>query len=61
MTGYPVTLFLFVAVALGFVINTFIATPGPAAVGTLLIAAGVPAYWIWKASARELRPAGPTK
>jgi len=52
MTGYPVTLFLFVAVALGFVINTFIATPVPAAVGTLLIAAGVPAYWFWKGSAR---------
>jgi APA family basic amino acid/polyamine antiporter len=52
MTGYPVTLFLFVAVALGFVINTFIATPGPAAVGTLLIAAGVPAYWVWKGRAR---------
>jgi APA family basic amino acid/polyamine antiporter len=52
MTGYPVTLFLFVAVALGFVINTFIATPGPAIVGTLLIAAGVPAYFFWKGSAK---------
>ena len=52
MTGYPVTLFLFVAVALGFVINTFIATPGPAIMGTLLIAAGVPAYFFWKGSAR---------
>jgi APA family basic amino acid/polyamine antiporter len=61
MSGYPVTLFLFVAVAVGFVINTFIATPGPAVVGTLLIAAGVPAYWVWKGSARELRQAGTTK
>jgi len=52
MTGYPVTLFLFVAVALGFVVNTFIATPGPAVVGTLLIAAGLPAYLFWKGSAR---------
>ena len=48
MTGYPVTLFLFVAVALGFVINTIIETPGPALVGVLLIAAGIPAYLIWK-------------
>ena len=48
MTGYPVTLFVFAAVALGFVVNTFIATPGPALVGTLLIAAGVPVYFIWK-------------
>jgi len=48
MAGYPVTLLLFVAVAVGFVINTFIATPGPAIAGTLLIAAGVPVYFFWK-------------
>jgi len=48
MTGYPVTLAVFAAVALGFVVNTFLATPGPAIVGTLLIAAGVPVYFIWK-------------
>jgi APA family basic amino acid/polyamine antiporter len=48
MTGYPVTLVLFAAVALGFVVNTFLASPGPAVVGTLLIAAGVPVYFIWK-------------
>ena len=48
MTGYPVTLFLFIAVALGFVTNTIIETPGPAIVGVLLIAAGIPAYLIWK-------------
>jgi APA family basic amino acid/polyamine antiporter len=48
MAGYPVTLLLFVAVALGFVINTFIATPGPAIAGTLLIAAGVPVYFFRK-------------
>jgi APA family basic amino acid/polyamine antiporter len=48
MTGYPVTLLVFAAVALGFVVNTFVATPGPALVGTLLIAAGVPVYFIWK-------------
>jgi len=48
MTGYPVTLGIFAAVALGFVVNTILATPGPAIVGTLLIAAGVPVYFIWK-------------
>lgn len=48
MTGYPITLLVFAAVALGFVVNTFVATPGPAVVGTLLIAAGVPVYFIWK-------------
>jgi APA family basic amino acid/polyamine antiporter len=51
MAGYPVTLLLFVAVAAGFVINTFIATPGPALVGTLLIVAGVPVYFFWAKSA----------
>jgi basic amino acid/polyamine antiporter, APA family len=48
MTGYPVTLIVFAAVALGFVVNTIVATPGPAIVGTLLIAAGVPVYFMWK-------------
>ena len=47
MWGYPATLVLFVAVAVGFVLNTLIATPGPAIAGTLLIAAGAPVYWIW--------------
>ena len=48
MPGYPVTLLLFVAVAAGFVLNTFISTPGPAIVGALLILAGVPIYYFWK-------------
>ncbi len=47
MWGYPTTLLLFVAIAIGFVLNTLIATPGPAIAGTLLIAAGAPVYWIW--------------
>jgi APA family basic amino acid/polyamine antiporter len=47
MWGYPATLVLFIAVAVGFVLNTLIATPGPAIAGTLLIAAGAPVYWIW--------------
>jgi APA family basic amino acid/polyamine antiporter len=50
MTGYPITLLAFTAVALGFVVNTFVATPGPAAVGTLMILAGIPVYFIWKRS-----------
>ena len=48
MTGYPVTLIVFALVAVGFVINTFFATPGPAIIGTLFIASGVPAYFLWK-------------
>jgi basic amino acid/polyamine antiporter, APA family len=52
MAGYPVTLLLFVAVALGFVVNTCISTPGPAIAGTLLMAAGVPVYFFWRTPAR---------
>ena len=48
MTGYPLTLVVFAVVALGFVVNTFVTSPGPTLVGTLLIAAGVPVYFIWK-------------
>jgi APA family basic amino acid/polyamine antiporter len=48
MTGYPATLLLFAAVALGFVVNTFVSSPGPAILGTLLIGAGVPVYFIWR-------------
>lgn len=48
MWGYPVTLLLFLLVALGFVVNTFLATPGPALVATLIMLSGVPVYYFWK-------------
>jgi APA family basic amino acid/polyamine antiporter len=48
MSGYPVTLGLFAMVALGFIGNTFVATPGPAVTGSLIILAGVPVYFWWK-------------
>ncbi|HUK16316.1 MAG TPA: amino acid permease [Bryobacteraceae bacterium] len=48
MWGYPVTLLLFLVVALAFVANTFVATPGPALVATLIIASGIPVYYFWK-------------
>jgi APA family basic amino acid/polyamine antiporter len=48
MWGYPFTLLLFIAVAVGFVVNTFVAAPGPAAMATLIMAAGVPVYFVWK-------------
>jgi APA family basic amino acid/polyamine antiporter len=48
LTGYPVTLCLFALVALGFVISTFVSSPGPVLIGTLFIAAGVPVYFLWK-------------
>jgi APA family basic amino acid/polyamine antiporter len=48
MSGYPLTLGLFAVVALGFVLNTFVATPGPAVTGSLIILAGIPVYFWWK-------------
>jgi APA family basic amino acid/polyamine antiporter len=48
MPGYPVTLFVFVLAAFGFVVNTLVTTPGPALTGILLIATGVPAYFLWR-------------
>lgn len=48
MWGYPVTLLLFLIVAWAFVVNTFVQTPGPALVATLIIASGVPVYYFWK-------------
>ena len=55
MPGYPVTLLLFVAVAAGFVLNTFISTPGPAIAGASLILAGVPIYYFWKRQDSHMR------
>ena len=48
MWGYPLTLLLFLLVALAFVVNTFITTPGPAFVATLIILSGLPVYYFWK-------------
>jgi APA family basic amino acid/polyamine antiporter len=45
MFGYPLTLILFEAVALGFVVNTIVTRPRPAITGSLLITAGVPVYF----------------
>jgi APA family basic amino acid/polyamine antiporter len=45
--GYPVTPLLFVLAALGIVLSTFLAHPGRAALGTSMVAAGAPAYWLW--------------
>jgi APA family basic amino acid/polyamine antiporter len=48
MPGYPVTLILFLLVAVAFVADTFVATPGPALISALIILSGVPVYYFWK-------------
>jgi APA family basic amino acid/polyamine antiporter len=46
MWGYPVTPLLFIAIALGFVVNTIVSKPGPSLIGVAMIAAGVPVYYV---------------
>jgi APA family basic amino acid/polyamine antiporter len=52
MWGYPVMPWLFTAVALWFVINTWITQPGPSTVAFLIIASGIPVYYMWRGMAR---------
>ena len=48
MWGYPVTPWLFAAVAAWFVINTWITQPGPSTVAFLIVLSGVPVYFLWR-------------
>jgi APA family basic amino acid/polyamine antiporter len=48
MWGYPATPVLFAAVALGFVLSTFLTAPGSSFTGLALIATGLPMYAVWR-------------
>ena len=50
--GYPWTPLLFVLVIAAFVVNTIISQPLRAAVGMGIVAAGIPAYLIWRKNPR---------
>ena len=58
MWGYPVTPLLFVAVAAVFLGNMVIEKPGPSVAGLLLIATGVPVYFVWRKSSRRIEAPG---
>jgi APA family basic amino acid/polyamine antiporter len=45
---YPFTVILFVVAGLGIVINTFITDTRNAVTGAIIIAVGVPVFFIWK-------------
>ena len=45
---YPFTVILFVLAGLGIVINTFITDTRNAVIGAIIIAVGVPVFFIWK-------------
>jgi len=53
--GYPLVPALFVTAAMYVVVSSVISNPINAAIGSGLIALGVPAYWFWKS--RTVRPA----
>ena len=55
MWGYPVMPWLFAAVAAWFVINTWITQPGPSTVAFLIIASGIPVYYLWRRAAARRR------
>lgn len=48
MWGYPFTTIAFVAIAVWFVITTVMHSPGTSAAAVLVIASGIPVYWIWR-------------
>jgi APA family basic amino acid/polyamine antiporter len=45
---YPFTPLLFVLAGFGIVINTYIAYPGKALIGTAILLIGVPVYFLWQ-------------
>jgi basic amino acid/polyamine antiporter, APA family len=46
--GYPVAPAVFVAVSLAIVVNAIFEAPGPSAIGLVVIAAGIPLYWVMR-------------
>jgi APA family basic amino acid/polyamine antiporter len=55
MWGYPVTPLLFTAVSIWFVANTIIERPQPSLIGCLLVAAGIPVYYLWRRAASKIK------
>ncbi len=51
--GYPLVPALFVILSVGLLVNTFGQQRADSMWGVVLVASGIPAYWIWKAWARR--------
>ena len=58
LRGYPWVPLFFVAAALFAVVSTVLSGPRNAALGGLIIAAGIPAFLWWRRTARHRAPAG---
>jgi APA family basic amino acid/polyamine antiporter len=50
--GYPVTPTLFVLASAAIVVNTLVTQPGVALRGLVVVAIGLPAFWIWQTRRR---------
>jgi basic amino acid/polyamine antiporter, APA family len=53
MWGYPITPLVFLAITLWFLLNMLITRPGPSFAGLGLMLTGLPAYLVWRRSARQ--------
>jgi APA family basic amino acid/polyamine antiporter len=51
--GYPVIPLLFLCATAALLFNTFVAAPGEALRGVVLLAAGLPFYWYWSSRERS--------
>ena len=51
--GYPVVPALFLAASMGIIVNAVITDPRNTGVTLLVIAAGIPGYYLWRAFARD--------
>ena len=51
--GYPVVPIVFVVFAVGLIANTFISDLRDSLIGTVLVVAGVPAYWLFRRHTAE--------
>jgi basic amino acid/polyamine antiporter, APA family len=54
--GYPVTPIVFVAAALGIVVNTIVAQPVQSTIGLGFVLIGVPAFFVWRRSSKTAAP-----
>jgi APA family basic amino acid/polyamine antiporter len=52
MWGYPATPLLFLAITCWFLVNMLVTRPGPSLAGLLLIATGIPVYFVWARNPR---------
>jgi APA family basic amino acid/polyamine antiporter len=48
MWGYPYTVWLFVAVSLWFIVNSFFSEPWPSIMALVIITSGIAAFWLWR-------------